>query len=353
MKRLHRWATALVRGVAAHDPDRRAYRRSALRIGLRVAVVSAALVFAVVVLVVVYVLWQLTPAQQLERHGPEDVHVYLDTFDLLIAVLVVGSASVVLAGVATWLIAGRAVRPLAEAYRLQRTFVADASHELRTPLTVLSARAQQLQTMLPEATTERAVADALRDDTRALADVVDDLLAMAAGRSDERAEALLDAALAAAADEMAVLARDRNVHLVVTPGQALLRVTPTQLRRCLVALIDNAIGHSPDGGAVWVDNEVVGDRVVIRVRDEGAGITGIAPRRVFDRFAHGSPSRSGGPTRTSNGIGLALVRDIAVRAGGDVVVERTGKTGTVFALTLPRVRHDVETRRRVGRGPGA
>lgn len=352
MKRLGQWVMAVAKGVTDRDPDRRAYRRSALRIGLRVAVVSAALVFAVIVLVVVYVVWQLTPAQQLERHGPEDVHVYLDTFDLLIAVLVVGTAAVVLAGAATWLIAGRAVRPLAEAYRLQRTFVADASHELRTPLTVLSARAQQLQAMLPAATSERAVADALRDDIRALAEVVEDLLATAAGRSDERAEAPLDRALADAAEDMTVLARDRNVHLVVTPGQALLRVTPTQLRRCLVALIDNAIGHSPTGGAVWVENTVVGGRVVIRVRDEGAGITGIAPRRVFDRFAHGTPSGSGQPTRTSNGIGLALVRDIAVRAGGDVVVERTGKTGAVFALTLPLVRDDATTRR-VGRGLGA
>lgn len=116
--------------------------------------------------------------------------------------------------------------------------------------------------------------DALRDDTRALADVVEDLLATAAGRSDERSEAALDRALAGAADDMAVLARDRNVHLVVTPGEALLRVTPTQLWRCLVALSDNAVGHSTTGGAVWVENEVVGDRVVIRVRDEGAGITG-------------------------------------------------------------------------------
>jgi two-component system, OmpR family, sensor kinase len=348
VKRSVQWAASVARGALDRDPDRRAYRRSALRIGLRVAVVSAALVFAVIVLVVVYVLWQLTPAQQLERHGPEDVRVYLDTFDLLIAVLVVGAGAVVLAGAATWLIAGRAVRPLAEAFRLQRTFVADASHELRTPLTVLSARVQQLQAILPASAPERAIADALRDDTRALVDVVEDLLATAAGRSDERAEARLDGALAAAAGDTAVLARDRDVHLVVTPAEALVRVTPTQLRRCLVALIDNALGHSPTGGAVWVENEVVGERVVIRVRDEGDGITGIAPRRVFDRFAHGTPSGPGGQTRTSNGIGLALVRDIAVRVGGDVVVERTGRTGTVFALTLPLVADGTRARRRVG-----
>lgn len=335
MRKPARQLLMVLRGVRDRDPDRRAYRRSALRIGLRVAVVSAALVFSVIILVAVYILWQLTPAQQLERHGPEDVHVYLDTFDLLIAVLVVGAAAVVLAGIATWLIAGRAVRPLAEAYRLQRTFVADASHELRTPLTVLSARVQQLQAMLPATSTERAVADELRTDTRALAEVVEDLLATAAGRTDETAAAKLDAGLAAATNDMAVLARERQVHLVVTPGEGILAVTPTQLRRCLVALLDNAVGHSPSGGAVWVENEVVGDRVVIRVRDEGQGITGIAPRRVFDRFAHGDAPATGGPTRTSNGIGLALVKDVAVRAGGDVRVERTGPSGTVFALTLP------------------
>lgn len=351
MKRWAQWLSAVVGGAADRDPDRRAYRRSALRIGLRVAVVSAALVFAVIVLVVVYLVWQLTPGQQLERHGPEDVHVYLDTFDLIIAVLTVGSVAVVLAGAATWLIAGRAVRPLAEAYRLQRTFVADASHELRTPLTVLSARVQQLQAMLAAATPERRVADALRDDTRALVDVVEDLLATTAGRTDERAEAALGNALAVAADDMAVLAREHQVHLAVAPGDALVRVTPTQLLRCLVALIDNAIGHSPTGGAVWVENETVGDRVVIRVRDEGQGITGIAPKRVFDRFAHGAPAASGTPTRTSNGIGLSLVRDIAVRAGGDVEVERTGRAGTVFALSLPVVRHDSPAgARRVRRG---
>lgn len=354
MRRPVRWVSTVVDGLADRDrdPDRRLYRRSARSIGLRVAVVSAALVVSVMVLVVLYVAWQLTPGQQSERHGPEDVHVYLDTIDLLIAVLVVGGSAVVLAGVATWLIARRSVRPLAEAYRLQRTFVADASHEFRTPLTVLSARVQQLQAMLPADSRERRVADALRDDTRALTDIVDDLLATAAGRTDERSEADLDRALTAAAGDMAVLARDRQVHLVVTPASAVLQVTPTQLRRCLVALIDNAIAHSPVGGAVFIDNETVGTQVVIRVRDEGDGIAGIEPRRVFDRFAHGVTGPSGHTTRTSNGIGLALVRDVAIRAGGDVAVERTGRTGSVFTLTLPVVQHDTPgLTHRVGRGP--
>lgn len=337
MKRWVSASVAAVRGLRDRDPDRRAYRRSAVRIGLRVAFVSAALVFSVIVLVVAYLVWQLTPAQQHEPHGPEDIHVYLDTVDLLIAVIGVGVIAVLMAGAATWVIARRAVRPLAEAYQLQRTFVADASHELRTPLTVLSARVQELQSLLPPDTGPRVVADELRTDTKALVDVVDDLLATAAGRLDEHAVASLEDALHGAAADLQVLAQERDVQLFVAPGTALVHVTPTQLRRCLVALIDNAIGHSRTGGAVWVENERSGDDVVLRVRDEGTGITGIAPRRVFDRFAHGTAPVGTPRTRTSNGIGLALVRDVAVRAGGDVRVERTDRTGTVFALTLPIV----------------
>ncbi len=78
-------------------------------------------------------------------------------------------------------------------------------------------------------------------------------------------------------------------------------------------------------------------RVTIRVADNGPGVVGIEPARVFDRFAHGTPvdATTMTTTRTGYGIGLALVRDIALRAGGDAVVEHTDSSGTVFALHLP------------------
>ena len=75
----------------------------------------------------------------------------------------------------------RSVRPLAQALALQRRFVADASHELRAPLTVLHTRAQLLAHRLGSADSEvlQKDADALVADTRALGDIVDDLLASA------------------------------------------------------------------------------------------------------------------------------------------------------------------------------
>lgn len=321
------------------DPDRLAYRRSVVGIGLRVAVVSAALVIAIIALVVVYVLWQLTPAQVNEPPDPTDVRISLDTVDLSIAVLGVGGLSIVFAGVAAWLIARRAVRPIAEASRMQRTFVADASHELRTPLAVLHARVQHLRMLTPADDRARRVVDELTEDTRLLVDIVDDLLEAAAGREQTSGTADLARALGTLERDLSVLADDRGVRLdVVAPdGEGpVVAVSGTRLQRCLVALTDNAVGHTPPGGTVRVTAERTGSVVTVRVADEGSGITGIAPSRVFDRFAHGAPRDPGRPgTRTGYGIGLALVRDVAVRAGGDVTVERTDDHGSVFALRLP------------------
>ena len=332
-----RWS---LRSGQERDPDRLAYRRSVIGIGLRVAVVSAALVVAIILLVIGYVLWQLTPGQRLERPGPADVHITLDTVDLSIAVVGVGGFSILLAGVAAWVIARRAVQPIADAARVQRTFVADASHELRTPLTVLHARVQRLQRMTPADDPRRPVVDELRGDTRVLIDIVNDLLDAAAGTTEPGGTADLHHALATVRRDMAVLAAERQVELDVRtdPGtedtDTVVALSETQLHRCLVALTDNAIGHTRRSGHVRVDATVTGASVVIRVTDDGPGITGIAPARVFDRFAHGSGASA---TRTSHGIGLALVRDVAVRAGGDVAVERTGPDGSVFALRLPLV----------------
>ena len=76
-----------------------------------------------------------------------------------------------------------------------------------------------------------------------------------------------------------------------------------------------------------------GSQAVLRVADQGSGIIGIDPARIFDRFARAQGNRR--MERTSYGIGLALVREIATGHGGDVRVASTGPDGTVLELRLP------------------
>jgi K+-sensing histidine kinase KdpD len=73
--------------------------------------------------------------------------------------------------------------------------------------------------------------------------------------------------------------------------------------------------------------------VLLDVSDTGSGIRGIAPERVFERFAH-APAMAG--QRDGFGIGLALVQEICTSAGGSITVAATGAQGTTFRMILPR-----------------
>lgn len=238
----------------------------------------------------------------------------------------------------------RSVRPLAQALALQRRFVADASHELRAPLTVLHTRAQLLAHRAATADVETMQKDAaaLVSDTRALADVVDDLLASAtlAAAKPPRDRVDLAAVVAAVHDSMAPYASSLGVRLCVEQENGFcanafeVMGSEAALRRALTALVDNALGHEHEGGTVHLRLRRDGPTVSVAVADDGVGIDTDTMATLFTRFSHGTEhtTREG---RTSYGIGLALVREIAHAHGGDVAVASTAGLGATFTLTVP------------------
>jgi signal transduction histidine kinase len=114
------------------------------------------------------------------------------------------------------------------------------------------------------------------------------------------------------------------------------RVPAASVNRCVVALLDNAVSHSPDRSVVTVTLRAAKNTFELIVSDQGAGVHGIDPVRIFDRFAHSAATRPEAENQSGRfGIGLALVRDIAVRHGGTVTLRETSPAGTTIALTLP------------------
>jgi signal transduction histidine kinase len=327
------------------DSDTRAVRRASRFVGLWITLASGAIVIAAIGAAFFFILDQLRPSELSEKPLPGEHKIYIDTAEAMIAFVVVGILAVAIAGVLSLVITRRAVLPLGRALRIQRTFVQDASHELRTPLAVLDARLQILQRSLDEHDPSRETVEQLREDTRTLIEIVNDLLL--AADADENSSAstpvLVEPAIRSAVDAMAMLARPRGIEIALSMdapdgGPPATRVPETSLQRCLTALLDNAIAHSPDETTIRV--RVTADRhdVAISVADEGTGIQGIEPRRIFDRFAHAAPTSAPAAPRTSFGIGLALVRDIATRHGGTVDVAETSPEGTTLVLTLPLAR---------------
>jgi signal transduction histidine kinase len=242
------------------------------------------------------------------------------------------------------LLTRRSIRPLTDALALQRRFVADASHELRAPLTVLHTRIQLLARRFDDGDAHEAKEqiDALAADTRALGEVIEDLLASASMATNGVARDRVDvsAVVAAVRESMAEHADSTDVTLVVerddgrVAADLVVLGSAAALRRALTSLVDNALAHEHPGGTITIDVGRRGPDVVIDVRDDGVGIESTALETLFTRFSHGQ-SHTSTAGRQRYGIGLALVREIVLAHRGGIGVTQTPGGGATFTLTVP------------------
>ncbi|MFD8499151.1 sensor histidine kinase [Amycolatopsis sp. NPDC059657] len=253
-----------------------------------------------------------------------------DRDHLLTALIAAEVLVVVVSALVGHFLAGRAIRPLGEALRRQRTFVADASHELRAPLTRLHTRAQLLARRDSGPEMEQLVKG-----TRELGEVVEDLLLSAQLQASrhpplEPVEMGLLAEEAVAGEAPRASERGLRIELHRDERPYLVRGVQTALRRVLTALLDNAIGHTPPGGLIVVRLGVAdGQHVEISVRDTGVGFEQSDAERLFERFArgeHGDGRRFG--------LGLALVREVVAGHGGTISAQGVPGDGATFTLRL-------------------
>lgn len=227
---------------------------------------------------------------------------------------------------------------LQAAEQQRRSLVADVAHELRTPLSNLQGYLEAVQDGLLAA--DQATIAALRQQTAHLIALVEDLRLLAQAEAGvlqlHRAPTDLAELLAAAVDDFRPRAEAKalRLDLEVAPNTPLLDLDQTRLRQIVGNLLENALLHSPAGGAVAVTaGPGNGGGVVIAIRDNGPGIPAADLPYVFDRFYRVDPSRA----RATGGVGLGLTiaRQLARAHGGDLTAESPPDSGSVFTLTLP------------------
>jgi signal transduction histidine kinase len=205
----------------------------------------------------------------------------------------------------------------------QREFTANAAHQLRTPLTVLAANIDMMS--------DAAVAARLRHDVDLMSRIVTQLLLVARlenlnMRIDDPVE--LNAMVREAAENLGPLAISARKTLEVDEP-----ATPVFVRgntHAVVAavsnLIENALNHSPPGGAVTIR---VTPTPSIEVLDSGPGVPPHMREKIFERFWRGETSREGA------GLGLAIVRRIMRALRGEVSVADAPGGGAKFSLEFP------------------
>jgi signal transduction histidine kinase len=206
----------------------------------------------------------------------------------------------------------------------EREFSANASHQLRSPLTGLRMRLEELQATAGTAEARDEATAALAQVDRLLATIAE-LEALARAQEADGAPADLAGVVRAhtrTAWALRFAATGRELR-VDAPGAALVRLAEEPLRQLLDVLLDNALRHG--AGTTTVAAEATGPWARLAVQDEGPGVPAGQEESVFERHR----SLAGG-----TGVGLALARELARRAGGELRLTRPSR----FEARLPVAR---------------
>jgi signal transduction histidine kinase/DNA-binding NarL/FixJ family response regulator len=232
--------------------------------------------------------------------------------------------------------------------RLQRAngfkneILGTVAHDLKNPLGVILGRTEMLTELIAAGSSRESVTaqvEHIRDATRRLTAMVDhlisDAMADAFDISIRREPVDISALVGEVADANQPLAVNKQQSINVSaPASFVMMCDADRMREAIDNLISNAIKYSPIGGriSVLVDNEA--SNTVIRVADEGAGLSPEDLGRLFGRFQRLSAKPTAG--ESSTGLGLSIVKRIIDMHGGEVTADSAGPgQGATFTITLP------------------
>jgi len=237
---------------------------------------------------------------------------------------------------------------LAQSETARRHMLADIAHELRNPLGILQGQLEaMLDGVFPLSNEQIA---SLYDETLLLARLVNDLRDLALADAGElqiaRQPTDLGALIEKTMSAFTWQANEKQITLTLTCANDLPRVNidAQRIEQVLRNLMNNALRHTPAGGAVRVEcAEIKSQRaeggdlksvVRVRVSDTGSGISREDLPHVFERFWRGDKARAraGGGT----GLGLAIAQRLILAHGGTIGVESEEGRGATFWFTLPK-----------------
>ncbi len=250
-------------------------------------------------------------------------------------VLVGLSGLVVIAGMVVVVVAAGRERKLSA---LKSDFVANVSHELKTPLSLVRMFAELLQSGRVNADEQkkRQYLQIILSESERLSALIENVLDFAKverGKSGyDFSECILGDVVARAVEACRIRAdRDRvELELEVDPGLPFVRADERAIEIAVINLVDNALKYAKDSNRIRIRVRRRDKTLEVSVTDQGSGILLEDRKRIFDRFVRGRGTKQ----VRGSGIGLALVKHIALAHGGDAWVEPVEPRGSRFAFTI-------------------
>jgi two-component system phosphate regulon sensor histidine kinase PhoR len=223
--------------------------------------------------------------------------------------------------------------------RIRRDFVSNVSHELRTPLAAIKLMVETMLAAEDDVEARGHFMPRVAAEVDRIVALVEDLLAMARSESGRlimrKVRFDLTDVAAAVIDMFSQRAAQSDVRLdLEAPEPVFVDADRDRLTQVAVNLVDNALRHTPAGGAVTVEVARDSDSALLQVRDTGVGIAFADLAHIFDRFYVADRSRSRGQSGT--GLGLSIARNLVEANGGTLSAESALGRGATFTCRLPR-----------------
>jgi signal transduction histidine kinase len=275
--------------------------------------------------VALYQLDDASPAGSMRWQG----RIFMSAFALLLVVIVLGL-------VATY----RLVRRESEMARLKSDFVANVSHDLKTPLSLIRMFSETLELgRVSDEATRREYYEVITRESERLTRLIDNVLDFSRIEGGRQRYDIAPSPIEPVVQEVldafryALARQGFAVEVDVAPDLPEVPIDADAVKQALANLVDNAIKYSGERRRLRVAAQRAGDEVRIEVADDGVGIPAAETERIFEKFYRIGRSETQG--RRGSGVGLALVKHIALAHGGRVSVESRVGEGSRFTLHLP------------------
>ncbi len=275
-----------------------------------------------------------------------DVSIVDQTLDNLLLILIASLGFGILASAGIgYLIAGRMIKPIKEAYFSKQRFLADASHELRTPISVVLLSCDTLdEGGMIEDDFGKEVVTGIRSETNRMKDLVERLLNLArydAGTAKFSKEALdLGQVLDANRDSYQHIGARKGIQIELDREDFLKVNGDKQLLNSLISiLVDNAIKYNHEGGKVMIGARKIKEKkkgyIEVTIEDTGKGIPKEDLKSIFTRFYRVDKSR--GKEIEGHGLGLSIAKEVVNLHKGRIMVDSHEGSGTIFTVILPEI----------------
>ena len=259
---------------------------------------------------------------------------------LLIIILTGCGIGLILALIAGYILARRALRPIQQSWEKQQEFVSDASHELRTPLAIIQSRIEILL-QAPQLKIQDKLKDisVILQENRRLSKLVSNLLTLA--RSDnghievKQDSLLLNELIPKVVEPFEETASYQGKKLTLDMAHYPIKIfgDKEKIHQLLVILLDNAMKFTNENGKIALKCGVEAHQPFITVTDNGFGISKENLPRIFDRFFQADPSRS---SEKGTGLGLSIAKWIVDKHRGRIIVESEVFKGTTIKVLFPK-----------------